>query len=496
MARCTRIGSRLAMSMALLLSTAPAAATAAGRPLPYDELVQRLTEAARQPWIEIEEIGSSVERRPLLLLHLSRGEAAAGWKVLFFAQQHGDEPAGRVALAELVASIARDPACLPDDVDLWIVPSVNPDGGEASRRVNANGADLNRDHLLLLQPETRALHDAVARVEPHVVVDCHEFSRDSSSYTEKGWYRWPIITMGTANHPFLPPSVFEVGLRWVETARQPMAEAGFAYERYLVGGTPPDDEIRPSTLQANDGRNGLASRGSLGFIIESGMFEDAANPQADLDRRVAAYLTLLRRFLDDHDLRAASLAAVAEARDGARPRFLPTNVMWANAGNRTDVVRVVRASDDAVLEIPTGNLMHDRVVKGTVATPEAYVVDAGQAPPYAELLDRHGITYRRLDSPTELVVEGAVLERVEDEDDPLYERYGGRQIVSRRPAGSRVFEPGALLVPVDQPLAVRVLQLLEPNQLYGLYQYPELQETVAWDGTLPVWRVPAERPER
>jgi hypothetical protein len=140
--------------------------------------------------------------------------------------------------------------------------------------------------------------------------------------------------------------------------------------------------------------------------------------------------------------------------------------------------------------------MHDRVVKRTVATPEAYVIDAGQAAPYAELLDRHGITYQRLDSPTELVVEGAVLERVEDEDDPLYERYGGRQIVSRRPVGRRVFEPGALLVPVDQPLAVRVLQLLEPTQLYGLYQYPDFQETVAWDGTLPVWRVPGDQQTR
>ena len=44
-----------------------------------------------------------------------------------------------------------------------IVPRVNVDGSAADRRVLASGADANRDHLLLSQPEVRALHAAMWR---------------------------------------------------------------------------------------------------------------------------------------------------------------------------------------------------------------------------------------------------------------------------------------------------------------------------------------------
>ena len=88
------------------------------------------------------------------------------WKVLFYAQQHGDEISGKDALLFLVRDIARDPSLLPPDVDLWIFPMMNPDGAEAGTRRNAAGADLNRDHIALEQPETQALHRVVRRVRP------------------------------------------------------------------------------------------------------------------------------------------------------------------------------------------------------------------------------------------------------------------------------------------------------------------------------------------
>lgn len=461
----------------------------AREPLSYEEKAARIGAAAQAPWIEVEEIGESIEGRPLYLVHLSHGKQSNPWSLLFFGQQHGNEPAGSEALVDLITTIAGDPSALPEDVDLWIVPVVNPDGAERNQRRNAAEADLNRDHLLLAQPETLALHEAVRKVMPHVIVDCHEFTRDSSAYTDKGWFRWPVITMGTANHPFLPREIFEVGLEWVESARAPMAEAGIDYDRYMVGGAPPHDEIRPSTLEANDGRNGLASLGNLGFIIESGRFGKAEEPNGDLDLRVKAYTLLLRRFLDDHSLREASLAAVAKAGQLQPQTRVPSNFFWGNAGARTASMRVTQIETGETLEIDSGNIMHDRIVKTTAALPAAYAISAAQAGPYAALLDRHGISYKRLSKSVDIKAEGTRLVRVEAEDDPLYERYGGRQIVEPEPEADRSFARGALIVPIAQPLGYRVVQLLEPRLLYGLYQYPEFQETVSFTGTIPVWRL-------
>src|SRR5450755_3007266 len=124
--------------------------------------------------------GRTAQGRAIYLVHLTTAAPGAtpAWKVLFYAQQHGDEISGKDALLFLVRDIAAKPSLLPKDVDLWILPMMNPDGAEAGTRRNAAGADLNRDHIALEQPETQALHRVVRRLRPHVAVDSHEFGRD------------------------------------------------------------------------------------------------------------------------------------------------------------------------------------------------------------------------------------------------------------------------------------------------------------------------------
>ncbi len=51
---------------------------------------------------------------------------------------HGDETAG-IAVACALERIS------PPDLDLWILPDLNPDGVAAGTRRNAHGVDLNRN---------------------------------------------------------------------------------------------------------------------------------------------------------------------------------------------------------------------------------------------------------------------------------------------------------------------------------------------------------------
>jgi murein peptide amidase A len=64
---------------------------------------------------------------------------------------HGDEPAGPLAIRELLEANAW-----PDCANLWICPCLNPTGFPLNTRESAAGIDLNRDYRHLTTPEVRA----------------------------------------------------------------------------------------------------------------------------------------------------------------------------------------------------------------------------------------------------------------------------------------------------------------------------------------------------
>jgi hypothetical protein len=83
---------------------------------------------------------------------------------------HGDEPAGPLALLQLLEADAW-----PRDLDLWALPCLNPTGFPLNRRENAAGVDLNRDYRHLQTDEVRAHVAWLARQPAFDVTLClHE----------------------------------------------------------------------------------------------------------------------------------------------------------------------------------------------------------------------------------------------------------------------------------------------------------------------------------
>jgi hypothetical protein len=455
----------------------------------YEQMAAFLKASARPGLITVSEEGKSTQGRSLFLVRLSRGESKAKLRVFYYAQQHGNEVSGKDALLVLIRDIAEHPERLPKDVDLYLMPMVNPDGAEAYRRPNGAGTDLNRDHLLLLQPETRALHQVARRILPHLAVDSHEFTRDGKDYRARGWSCWEAITMDGLNHPLFPGELKEAALARVESARPVLAKAGIPYTRYTVGGLPPDQEIRPSTTEVTDGRNSLGALGALSFIIEAGVRRAQPDPQADLGSRVDAYLRLYWHLLGTPASRQRIRTLSERARTAPLPPFLATNFFWANLGGKVATLQVNEQATGRTLAVPTANFMSDLVVKASVPTPRAYAIDAAAAAPFLRLLESQGLRFEVLTAPRRLQAEPCKLLRFEEAEDPVYARYENRQIVSRGAPVDREFPAGSLLVPLDQPLARLAIIVLEPCMLYGLYADPGFRALALADGTLPVWRV-------
>lgn len=480
--------SSLAFVALLLLSPGPPPRAAEG-PLTPTGLAEALRASEERPRVEVSTLATTPRGRGILVVRLRAAREPARVRVLLIGQQHGNEHAGKDAIARLVMDVSSGVRALPEDVEVWAVPMANPDGAAMNARRNAAGADLNRDHLLLAQPETRALHALARRVKPHLVVDAHEFTRDSGDYAERGWDEWPLIMMDGVNDPLVPQSLVATAERWINEMRPLMDSRGFEYTRYYVGGLPPHEEQRHSTLEGDDARNGLAASGALSFIIESGVRRSAPDPQADLGRRVDAYLALLDELIRRAGDPAEALDALVEsARDEALPAWIPVNAFWGAGAGEGGQIRV-RDKLGQELLVNAPNFMSRRVVKRRVPAPLAYALPAPVPAPLASLVERVALPSRSLESPLRVVVEKCRLLRVENEYDPVYARYAGRQIVSCEAGEPVELARGSLVIDLGGPMDRRVVRTLEPQMLYGLFQHEEFRALVGEKGEIPVLRV-------
>ena len=121
----------------------------------YETLTSELqTIAAAHPDImRLSSLGKSVQGRELWMMLISKNPDVQEDEpeVKYIAAMHGDEVVGKEMCIDLinllVSGYGTDPrlTALIDGNEIWILPSMNPDGTALNRRYNANNVDLNRD---------------------------------------------------------------------------------------------------------------------------------------------------------------------------------------------------------------------------------------------------------------------------------------------------------------------------------------------------------------
>lgn len=240
----------------------------------YKELtdfVRQLDE--KSDLLKVETIGQSIQGRNLYAMKFSSSEFGrdkSKIKVLFFAQQHGNEQSGKEG-ALLLAQVLLKPEnkYLLDKIDFVLIPQMNPDGSEINKRRNGNDIDLNRNHLILTEPETQALHVFFDKYLFEVSMDLHEYSPYSEDWEKYGYRKNADVTLGTTTNPNVSEKIRTLSNEGVlPYVLKSLSVNNFSSLVYCPGGPPELDYIRHSTFDINDGRQSLGIQNTLSFIQE------------------------------------------------------------------------------------------------------------------------------------------------------------------------------------------------------------------------------------
>jgi murein peptide amidase A len=256
-------------------------------------------------------IGYSVRHRPIVAYHL--GDTTLARTSVILGQMHGDEHAG----VTLVNSIVRGDVSV-EGINLWVIPTMNPDGDAVHTRQNAHHVDLNRNwpdrwaHLTgqyysgpepLSEPETRAMYAFLKGLRPHYLVSLHQPLKGVD--TTDG---------GSLDHAFRDVLAANLGLplkafRCWSICHGSMT-GWYTTHRYGIGETV-EFGWHPTTSYLT----GHARRGMIAAL--GGHFGSLAahNPRSSLRVGVSAEHARLSGWAFDIDARSAHVAYTA-SRDG------------------------------------------------------------------------------------------------------------------------------------------------------------------------------------
>ena len=174
------------------------AATLLARANSYPSICQRV------------DLGTSVQGRHIYALKISDnvGVEEDEPEFKYIANMHGDEVTGVIMCLDLIDYLLQNYGSIPrvtDDVnniEIWIVPSMNPDGYMAVTRENATGDDLNRSFPEGAPPSPEPNTPTGRPVEVGVImnwVSAHSFTHGANLHGGSLVVNYPYDNPGNAS---------------------------------------------------------------------------------------------------------------------------------------------------------------------------------------------------------------------------------------------------------------------------------------------------------
>jgi hypothetical protein len=460
-------------------------------PASPEEVIEFVLQAAQKTkFLEAQIIGESVEGNPLIMAKTNSRNQTEPLRVLIFAQQHGNEQSGKEAALLLIRDLANH---LRKDwlraMEIWIVPQVNPDGGRRNERRNGSGLDLNRDHLLLQAPETRALHSLFREFQPHVTIDMHEYQPYRPSWEEFGGTKTFDVQVGIPTNINVSENIRAfAGEKVLPAIEEHLKEQGFSFHNYLVGPVPTEGRTRHSTVDFNDGRQSFAILNTLSFIVEGINGRDGYTDQ--LERRTIGQSEALKALLDYLYRNNAGVKSLIQS---AREELKSAQ------GGETVSIRMEHLPDGSILELPllsskTGmdtlvivENFHP-LVQSTydISRPKAYLVPTSDSL-LSRFLEMHHIDFELFHPDPAQHVSAYSLDSILTSNDEEINNHFAQ--VKQQSLRAEDLSELYYMVPTNQLHSNFLVMVFEPQSMFGLVQLEEYRHLIKAGGYYPILRI-------
>lgn len=422
--------------------------------------------------ISLDTIGFSSNGKALLLSKISNGDELNKLKVLIFAQQHGNEPSGKEAMLQLIADFANGKLdSLLDSLTFYIIPQMNPYGGDKNQRWNADGTDLNRDHLLLEASESIALHRLFDSLLPELVIDIHEYYPYNESWTKFGFYKQFDVQLGTVTNINIDSNIKNIAKKEIiPFVKSCLIQKEFSFSEYIVGDYTSGERLRYSTVDINDGRQGFGIMNTLAFIIEGINGKDSIY---NIERRVKAQHAAVYAILKYAFNRATYLKSIVnKARlelQKQQPASIAIRLEHTTDGSVLQYsLKSIKSGQDTVFNVEN---FHPKVISQlNIVKPRAYLIPKDDTL-LLSWLKKHQIKFYAdaSDYKSDLyqyIIKGMKAEVIEELDVNL-------PILDKVKVD--VDKSKYALIPLNQLKSAMIVLALEPQSSIGLVTYTKFQ---------------------
>ena len=370
-------------------------------------------------------------------------------------------------------------------------PQYGPMGGQG-QRPNAQGLDLNRDHMKLDSPEGRAVVKLMNDYDPHVSMDLHTTNGSLHAY---------YLTYAPPLNPATDPAItMLLRLEWFPRVTATIrAKHGWDYYYYgnlqgtnRVPGSPEERSWRTFDHRPRFNNNYIGLRNRFALLSE-------AYAYASFRDRIIATARFVETNLDYVRDNAARIRQIVE--DADRKNLIGSRLpLRAELERAPEPVEILLGEVTEEKHPVDGHIMHLRkdvkipekmaeygTFKGSESerVPTAYFVP----PQLAAALDRlsaHGVLATPMKT-TKVRVEEFRIATTEVAARP-FQNHTERTLTGTWAVADRELPAGTLRIDMRQPLARLAFYLLEPRSDDGLLNWNLLDEVLAGAKIYPVLR--------
>lgn len=460
----------------------------------HAELSQFIKEAdEKSDLIKSEVIAKSVEGKELFAVYFSKdgfGKDESKIKVLIFAQQHGNEQSGKEGALLLIKELLKtENQYLFDKIDYVLVPQMNPDGSEKNQRRNGNSMDLNRNHLILTEPETIGLHKLFNKYLFEVTMDVHEYAPYGDTYKQFGYRHNNDEELGVNTNINIAEEIRTMQKKlYLPYIEKYLEDKSFSYFEYSPGGPPEIDYIRHSTFDINDGRQSLGIQNTFSFIQEGLNGKDIYVD--NIKHRAAGQMTGMLGLLEfayNHKDEIKSLVKTEREK------------LVSNTVSGKVAIQLDHFADGSKLELPLLSYYSNTdtvitvsdyrpIVKSIydVVRPKGYLVPKNLKA-IVDWADRHELSYSDYKKSDDDKIEQYFISGIDSMD---FERdIIVNPTVEVDPIKNDLNEEDYIFIPVNQLRNNMIVIALEPKSELGLVTYKQFEHLLKKGEIFPILRL-------